>query len=267
MVDVVEVAPWIGGLIAVAGVAIAVSGRRDLLRRWCLWAVAVPIVLALFWWGEPGLALLAVVVVVVAALELGAMLDVPRPDRLVLAAALVAVVLTAWLAPEHVVQVAGGGALAVVAAPVLTGDAEHGLRRVLAGLLGLAWLVPLAGLGSLGTTALALFVAVSVADVVAYFAGPLLKGPHLSPLSPGKRWSGTLAGSFAAVAALAALGALTWPTAAAAAVGGPVGDLFESMVKRGAKVKDSGTMMAGAGGLLDRIDSLLMALALLLVLG
>lgn len=46
-----------------------------------------------------------------------------------------------------------------------------------------------------------------------------------------------------------------------------MGDLFESMVEGGAKVKNPDTMMAGAGGLLDRIDSLLMALALVLVLG
>lgn len=267
MLGVVEIAPWVGGLLALSGVAIALSGRRDLLRRWCLWVVAVPVVLALFWWGEPGLALLTSVVAVVATLELGRMLELPRVDRLVLGAALLAVVGTAWLSPEHVVQVAAAGLLAVVLVPVLAGDAEHGLRRAASGALGLLWLSPLAGLGTLGTVALALFVAVSVADVAAYFAGPLLRGPHVSPLSPAKRWSGTLVGAAAAVAALALLGALDWRTAAAAVVGGPLGDLFESMVKRGARVKDSGAMMAGAGGLLDRVDSLLAALAVALVLG
>ena len=54
--------------------------------------------------------------------------------------------------------------------------------------------------------------------------------------------------------------------AVAVAVGGPAGDLLESMVKRGARVKDAGHWLPGSGGLLDRIDSLLVALAVLLVL-
>jgi phosphatidate cytidylyltransferase len=110
------------------------------------------------------------------------------------------------------------------------------------------------------------FAAVSVADVVAFFAGPRLGGPKLSPLSPAKRWSGTLVGAAAGVGVLAGVDALTWQLGVAVVVGGPAGDLFESMVKRGVQTKDSGTWLAGAGGLLDRIDSLLMALALVLLL-
>ena len=266
MLDVVDVAPWLLGLLLVAGAALLLTGRRDLLPRWCLWAVAVPLVLLLFWWGAPGLALLAAVVGVVAAREAGSLLGLPAPDALVLVTGLLATVLAAWLAPDLAVQVAAACLVVLWLVPVLQGDGEGGLRRASSSALALLWLLPLAALPVLGTTALALFVAVSVADVVAYFAGPALGGPRLSPLSPGKRWGGTVAGAVAAVAALALLGALDWPLAAAAVVAGPVGDLFESMVKRGARVKDSGSMMAGAGGLLDRIDSLLAALAVALLL-
>lgn len=65
---------------------------------------------------------------------------------------------------------------------------------------------------------------------------------------------------------LALLSVATWQMAVAVAVGGPAGDLLESMIKRGAGTKDAAGWLPGSGGLLDRIDSLLIALAVLLVL-
>ncbi|MFD5554312.1 phosphatidate cytidylyltransferase [Streptomyces sp. NPDC127068] len=258
--------PYLGGALALGGVAVAASRRRELMVRWCAWAVGVPLVTAAFWWGRPGAAAVAVLVAVVAVLEYGALMRLGRADRTVLAAAVVGVVLTAWLAPGQELRALAVGALAVAAVPLLAGDADHGLRRLGAGLLGLAWLSVLAALVPLGADALALFAAVSVADIVAYFAGRRFGGPLLSPLSPAKRWSGTVAGAAAGLAVLAALSVLSWPAALAVAVGGPAGDLLESMVKRGARVKDAGSWLPGSGGLLDRIDSLLIALAVLLVL-
>ncbi|WP_340376265.1 phosphatidate cytidylyltransferase [Streptomyces sp. SS7] len=266
MTTAAALAPWLGGALALGGVAVALSRRRDLMVRWCAWAVGVPLVTGAFWLGRPGAAALAVVVGVIAVLEYGGLLRLGPPDRAVLAAAVIGVVLAAWLAPGQLPRVIAVGALAVTAVPLLAGDADRGLHRLAAGLLGLAWLGVLAALVPLGASALALFVAVSVADIVAYFAGRRLGGPRLSPLSPAKRWSGTLAGAAAGLGTLAALSLLSWPTAVAVAAGGPLGDLLESLVKRGAQAKDAGRWLPGSGGLLDRIDSLLMALAVLLVL-
>jgi phosphatidate cytidylyltransferase len=229
--------------------------------------VGVPVVTAAFWWGRPGTTVLAVVVAVVAVLEFGALTRLPRADRAVLAAAVTGLIVAVAWAPEQVWRVGAVGVLALAAVPLAAGDAEDGLRRLGTGLLGLVWLGVLAALAPLGALGLALFAAVSVADVVAYFAGPRLGGPRLSPLSPAKRWSGTLCGAAAGLAVLALLSAWSWPAAVAVAVGGPAGDLVESLVKRGAGAKDSGRWLAGAGGLLDRIDSLVGALAVVVVLG
>jgi phosphatidate cytidylyltransferase len=103
------------------------------------------------------------------------------------------------------------------------------------------------------------------ADVSAYFVGSRVGRRKIAPrISPGKTWEGTLAG-FGAAAAVALLiaasaGIKTGPTLLVAVLVGPVGfasDLFESAIKRAAGAKDSGTMLPGHGGVLDRIDSLI----------
>ena len=101
-------------------------------------------------------------------------------------------------------------------------------------------------------------------DVVAYLVGSTLGRRRLAPtISPGKTWEGTIAGFAASalvVLAVAATFGLPRVPAAVAALGiGPVGlagDLLESAMKRRAGVKDSGTMLPGHGGVLDRLDSL-----------
>jgi phosphatidate cytidylyltransferase len=261
MTTVEHLVPYIAGALVAGGVGVALSGRPELVRRWCAWAVAVPVVVIAFLLGQAGISVLAAAVAIVGVGEYARMARLPAIDQTALGAAVVALIAASWLAPEHVGRVAAGGVLLVVLVRVVAGDTETGFHRAAVGVLGLAWFAPLAIAGHLGAEALALFAAVSLADIAAYFGGRRLGGPKLSRLSPGKHWSGVLVGAAAGLAVLAGLGALSLPLAAGVVFGGPVGDLFESMVKRGAGVKDAGSWLPGSGGVLDRVDSLLLALA------
>ncbi len=116
---------------------------------------------------------------------------------------------------------------------------------------------------------LAVLVLVWIADIAAYFAGNALGRHKLAPsISPGKTWEGAAGGLLGALAYAIICGTMTegisWaPFLAAAAlvvVLSIVGDLFESAAKRQAGVKDSGTLLPGHGGILDRIDSVAVAL-------
>ncbi|HEY8703520.1 MAG TPA: CDP-archaeol synthase [Gaiellaceae bacterium] len=118
--------------------------------------------------------------------------------------------------------------------------------------------------------AFTVLITVWAADTFAYFAGRLFGRHKLAPsLSPGKTWEGFLVGSLAGI--FASFIALydtrdTYLTSWQAVVLGLVvvlaaasGDLFESMLKRDMEVKDTGRLLGGHGGVLDRIDSLLFA--------
>lgn len=109
-----------------------------------------------------------------------------------------------------------------------------------------------------------------VGDVAAFYVGRAIGRHKLAPrVSPGKSWEGSLA----SVAAACAYAAIYFPrllpdvpllealaVAAAGNIAGQIGDLCESLLKRGAGVKDSGTLLPGHGGWLDRVDSSLFAL-------
>jgi phosphatidate cytidylyltransferase len=108
------------------------------------------------------------------------------------------------------------------------------------------------------------------ADIVAYFTGRWVGSRLLAPsVSPGKTWEGALGGGVAAIVVGVAIGHSVSPWGGVAhglalgvvvAVLAPIGDLFESMVKRDLSVKDSGSMLSGHGGVLDRFDAVLLVL-------
>ncbi len=119
-------------------------------------------------------------------------------------------------------------------------------------------------------TVLMVLVVVWVVDTAAYFVGRRWGRRKLAPaISPGKTWEGAAGGVggallYALILALVRHDALS-PYLAAAALLAAIsilGDLFESAAKRQAEVKDSGTLLPGHGGILDRIDSATAALPL-----
>ncbi|MCY0865014.1 MAG: phosphatidate cytidylyltransferase, partial [Sulfobacillus sp.] len=114
------------------------------------------------------------------------------------------------------------------------------------------------------------FVVIWITDAMAFFMGRKFGRRKLLPhVSPGKTWVGTLSGFFSAmVAGMLLSGWLSlgeWQGAlfgAVISVSGQIGDLLESQFKRYAGVKDSGGLLPGHGGFLDRFDSVLLALPL-----
>jgi phosphatidate cytidylyltransferase len=238
-------------------------------------AALLPAVLGLVYLGGWWLWLLALVAALIALHEL---YRLTRPLRPLVLAGFTGTVLALLGAQLGGIPWMAGGFLTTLAlAFVLKGvsDTRQSLTVSLATtVLGVAWvglglahLVLLRAIPDHGRLAVfTVLLTVFAADAFAYFTGLLLGRHKLAPvISPGKTWEGLVGGSlvavllpffalyhqhFLTVGESIALGLLIAITA-------PLGDLFESAVKRDMNVKDSGRLLAGHGGMLDRVDALL----------
>jgi len=267
-------------------------GASTLAQRVVTAVVLVAVVMAALFALPPlGWALTVLVVVLLAALEWARLCTLTRIATLAFVLALALAGLALLFAPaagfahgfpDAVVYAAcgAGAAFWLLVAPrwLAAGWRATGYAGAAAGVVVLlaAW-VAIASLQAHSPwLVLAAMAVVWIADIAAYFAGRRFGKRKLAPtISPGKTWEGVW-GALVAVAAYAVLlvavapsaFAPVGPAAKAAFVGflpllaavSVVGDLFESLLKRQAGVKDSGALLPGHGGVLDRVDALLAAM-------
>lgn len=239
--------------------------------------VLVPTALLAAWFGGWLFLVLIAVAVALLAIEWGGM-SAPKAPIRVSAAVTVAVLAGVFLGHEGhfpwgwIAAGVGAVAAALVARGVAErpADAAFGVLYIAPACICLIWLRSMPQ-GHWWT--LMLFAVTWSADIGAFAVGSTLKGPKLWPrFSPNKTWSGFLGGLVAAMATgtlMAALSAFRLNPWAAAAVGLVVGlatmagDLWESALKRRFGVKDSGDLIPGHGGLLDRVDGLMFAVVVM----
>ena len=249
--------------------------RSNTLTRVLTALVLIPLVLALVAWAPRWLFSAVLTLVAVAALrEYLALAAQSGLGPLTWFSYAATAVLVFW-AP-----LAESPALLVLAALALAARPARSLEKALPGaassVLGVLYVgLPLAMLSDLrrlfdGPRWVIYVLALTwVGDTAAYFGGRAFGRHKLAPrISPGKTWEGAVASLVASLALGMAYLAwmrpemgLAWSGSISAAVNiaGQAGDLAESAVKRGAGAKDSGAILPGHGGLLDRIDALLFA--------
>ncbi len=241
-------------------------------------AVGIPIVLLAILAGVPGISTLAIAAALVAGYELAQMAAL-RPGAnlryITVVTALAAGGVAAATGPAEVAVpfLAFGGALGLAGLfSVATSRHPYRTRFLLVGAAALyfgaalAHAAPLAGVEDGRRWLLLAILGTFAVDTGAYFTGRAIGRHKLAPkISPKKTWEGVFGAAAAAVGAVIALGAIldlpiaVWEAVLlglALTVAGVLGDLFESYLKRKANVKDSGRIIPGHGGILDRIDSL-----------
>jgi phosphatidate cytidylyltransferase len=247
-------------------------------------AVLVPTVVAAVWFGDVWFLGLILVGVALLAREWAEM-SAKRSAlgvALAIGAAVAISVIVAFLGHYSTtwpVVILGAVAAALMARGAVErrADAAYGVIYIAPAVIAMIWLRQNPVDKDVGLSwTLLLFTVTWFADIFAFVVGSILKGPKLWPrFSPNKTWAGFFGGLVAA--SLGAIGivalsqalpalpdlSLAWPIAAAIGLLGGLatmaGDLWESMLKRRFGVKDSGDLIPGHGGMLDRVDGLMFA--------
>lgn len=268
----------VGGLLLLLAVERGHLGalhRRVLFQRWAVWATIAPLYSLAVLSGS--LAALGLVSLLVwqALREYARLVGLPPLYGAVLLAIGLAVGPLAVWAPEAYFSVVPLLLLVATLQPLLTQDIREGMKRLALAALGFGYLPLLLGHLLLIHTwlpggpglLLALGLAIALSDVGAFTVGKLLGRHRFSPLiSPNKTWegvAGNVLGAYGGVALMSFALPPGLPTLVArvlplvVAAGAVWGDLMESLLKREFGTKDAGACLPGFGGLLDRIDSLI----------
>ncbi len=255
----------------------AAPGRRtELALRIVSGAVLAPLAIAAAYYGYPWFEMMVAGLAVAMTVEFSRMAWGPAFAGAALIGAAICLFAIALAAQGHAAVVAALLVLALagaVAKGLATRDWRQawligGIAYVALPCVSVVWLrqTPEAGFAVL----VWLMMTVWATDICAYAVGRSMGGPKLAPrISPGKTWSG-LAGGMAgagivsaALAAWSGLGgratALAFVLGLVVAVVSQAGDLLESSLKRRFGAKDSGTLIPGHGGVLDRLDGMLVA--------
>ena len=254
--------------------------RQALLPRVLTVFVGVPAMLALLWLGGPWWLILAAVILVLAAMEYASLRTLTQRNELVLrlTSLLVFVLIAAgpemlgrWFLAAWALVILAFGLVPMIRTGVTAPAGGESQGRSV--MLGIAYLaVPFAVLVrwrlDLGPqSVLAFLIVIWANDIAAYFVGLAVGRHKLAPrVSPGKSWEGAaggLAGGLIAGLLVSSFLGLAQGEAAIWAVVVTIvsqgADLFESVLKRRAGVKDSGRLLPGHGGVLDRFDGILLA--------
>jgi phosphatidate cytidylyltransferase len=259
-------------------------------------AILIPLVVAAIWWGANWLIAVASALVTIAAMleffSMAARLGY-QPYRLWSCVAAAAIIGQQWYASRMASVIRLGDLLDrsprvtmeailfgfVLGVAIIALGSHRPLAEVFASIsvsagglvfivLPFSAVVRLHGVDFLGPQLLLFTVVVVwVGDTAAYFAGREFGRWKMAPqISPHKTWEGAGANFLGALLVAAVFGywirippAHMMGMAVAGSVAGQLGDLFESSWKRSAGVKDSGTILPGHGGMLDRIDALILA--------
>lgn len=258
-----------------------VSGRTVLQRAGSYAGLALLLALAT-WAGLPGIAVLVGAIGAVGLLEWAHLMDLPIHHRVALQVANAAIVAaSAILGTAALEWLIGGIVLVGIAWPVVRADTGRALRDLGSAAIGLVVVTVLLTHGVLlaverGAFGVTLFAALAVAcagsDIGAFIVGrrfgrmPL--APRLSPNKTREGVAGNLLGAAIGLAPFMGLLSPGFPPTSMAvvivlvAIGSLWGDLLESAVKREAGVKDAANWLPGFGGILDRVDSLLLVVPL-----
>ncbi len=245
--------------VATAGVLLGAVGVVYLLGRVAFFVLIVAVALVCLWELFDGLARAGGrPVVIFGSMCAGAMVAVAYFERPGLVGAVLVVTMF--------------GAFLLALRP---GRGHNAASDVAWTVLGVTWIggggagaASILVLGPYGLQLLVAFVLIAALDDIgAYFAGTRFGAHRMAPsISPGKSWEGfagglvcSLAGGGICAAALAPLGMVDgFALGVLCGIFGPAGDLAESLVKRTVGIKDSGRLLPGHGGFLDRLDAMIL---------